>query len=213
MNCDPLARSYRWLEYMRYGKALERCRATMLPYLAHARKVLVIGDGDGRFLTAFLLHNRTATVDSIDVSRRMLEIAHHRMTAACSQNSTRVTLQHGDIRTTPQPGHSYDLVVTHFFFDVFSTAELKDIVDRVSRWTTPDALWLISEFDLPPSGWHRVKARFWLRAMYSFFRVAASLRNQQLPCWRPLLREAGFVPQRQARYQNGFIVSELWQRG
>jgi hypothetical protein len=48
--------------------------------------------------------------------------------------------------------------------------------------------------------------------MYTFFRITTNLRNQHLPDWRPLMEEAGFIPRKQTQYQNGFIVSELWQR-
>lgn len=212
MNCDRLARVYRWLEYLRYGKVLEQCRSTMLPQMAHARKALILGDGDGRFLTAFLRHNHMASVDSIDISKQMIAVAQSRLNTASRQSSSRITFLHGDIRTTPKPGDGYDLVVTHFFFDVFSTAELKDIIQRVCRWTAPDALWVVSEFDMPPSGWHRASARFWLKTMYAFFRITTNLRNQQLPCWRALMSQAGFMPRKETQYQNGFIVSELWQR-
>jgi ubiquinone/menaquinone biosynthesis C-methylase UbiE len=212
MDCDRLARIYRWLEYLRYGKALERCRATMLPQIAQARRVLILGDGDGRFSTAFLAHNQTARVASLEISGQMIAVARRRLNAASHRGSSRITFRQDDIRTTPQPGDGYDLVVTHFFFDVFSTSELRAIIDRVSRWTTPDALWLVSEFDLPSSGWHRTHARFWLKTMYTFFRITTNLRNQHLPDWRPLMEEAGFIARKQTQYQNGFIVSELWQR-
>jgi ubiquinone/menaquinone biosynthesis C-methylase UbiE len=212
MNCDHLASFYRWLEYLRYGKALERCRATMLPWIGHARKALIIGDGDGRFTDTLLRHNETVAVDSIELSRKMIELARRRITTGGQPHTGRVTFEHGDIRIAAPSDAGYDLVATHFFFDVFPTAELKCIIGRVTRWTAPDALWVVSEFNLPASGWQRAKARFWLRTMYTFFRVTTDLRNQNLPSWRPLLREAGFVPRRQVRYKNGFIVSELWQR-
>lgn len=184
----------------------------MLPQIAHARKVLIIGNGDGRFLTALLRHNQIARVDAIEISSQMIAVARRRLNAASRQSSSRTTFWHGDIRTAPQPGEGYDLVVTHFLFDVFSTTELKGIIQRVSRWTSPNALWLVSEFDLPSSGWPRRYAQFWLKTMYAFFRMTTNLRNQQLPCWRPLMDEAGFMPQKQTQYQNGFIVSELWHR-
>jgi ubiquinone/menaquinone biosynthesis C-methylase UbiE len=212
MNCDRLASSYRWIEYLRYGRALERCRTTMLAEIADARNALVIGDGDGRFSTAFLLHNKSVEIDSIDLSGKMIELARRRISRSAPENMRRIQLQQDDIRTAAPGGSSYDVIATHFFFDVFSTAELKGIIDRVSRWTAPHAFWVVSEFDLPPPGWHRAKARFWLRVMYAFFRLAANLRNQRLPAWRSLLCEAGFVPRKQVRYDNGFIVAELWQR-
>jgi SAM-dependent methyltransferase len=184
----------------------------MLPHTAHSRKALIIGDGDGRFLTALALRNRAVALDAIDLSYKMVEIAKQRLELSRCRNRKRISLQHGDIRTAAPPGDGYDLIATHFFFDVFPTNELKCVIDRVAGWTAPGAYWIVSEFDLPPSGWKRAKARLWLRTMYAFFRIATNLRNQRLPCWRPLLREAGFVKQEQVRFKDGFIVSELWQR-
>lgn len=184
----------------------------MLPHVGHARKALVIGDGDGRFLTAFALRNHAVALDAIDLSLKMVEVAKQRLDLSDCRNRNRINLQHGDIRTAAPPGDGYDLIATHFFFDVFPTHELKWVIDRVAGWTAPDAFWIVSEFDLPHSGWKRAKARLWLRTMYAFFRITTNLRNQRLPCWRTLLREAGFIKQGQICFDDGFIVSELWQR-
>jgi len=184
----------------------------MIPYAAHARKALVIGDGDGRFLTTLALNNHVVALDAIDLSGKMIELARERLNASQCPNRSRINLQQGDIRTAEPAGDDYDLIATHFFFDVFPTSELNCVIDRVASWAAPDAIWIVSEFDLPRSAWKRAKARFWLRIMYAFFRITTKLSNQQLPCWRPLLREAGFIRQRQLCFKGGFIVSELWQR-
>lgn len=212
MNCDRLARTYRWLEYMRYGRALNRCRQTMLPHVTRSQHALAIGDGDGRFLMALAQSNETITVDAVDVSAKMVGLARKRLASSGLLSGSRIALQHGDIRIAEPPRLGYDLIATHFFFDVFSTDELKPVIDRVAGWSRPGAFWIISEFDLPASGWSQAKARFWLRTMYAFFRLTTNLDNQQLPSWRPLLRNAGFIPRRQIRFQNGFLVSELWQQ-
>ena len=47
---DKLARPYRWLEYLAFGRALEGCRLDLLPWLGGARRVLTIGEGEGRFV-------------------------------------------------------------------------------------------------------------------------------------------------------------------
>jgi SAM-dependent methyltransferase len=184
----------------------------MLPYVTNARRALVIGDGDGRFLTNLACNNHALAVDALDISRKMIDVANKRLNASRCPNPQRIHLQHCDIRTEAPPNDGYDLISTHFFFDVFPTAELGTIIDRIAGWTTPGALWIISEFDVPASGWKRLNARMWLRIMYAFFRITTNLRNQRLPSWRRLLREAGFAPRTQISYKGGFIVSELWQR-
>ena len=60
MNCDPIARCYRWVEYQPLGR------------------VLALGDGDGRALAALLRANSGAAIDYVDLSPRMVELARAR---------------------------------------------------------------------------------------------------------------------------------------
>ena len=53
MNCDPIARWYRWLEYGAFGLELEKCRNRFLDALDMPRRVLMAGEGDGRFSKPF----------------------------------------------------------------------------------------------------------------------------------------------------------------
>jgi len=57
MNCDGIARWYRALEYLVFGRALERRRFEYLNDMADARHVLILGDGDGRFTAEFVRRN------------------------------------------------------------------------------------------------------------------------------------------------------------
>ena len=52
MNCDLIAPHYWWIERLGMGRTLERRRRWFLPEIGNARRALVLGDGDGRFLEA-----------------------------------------------------------------------------------------------------------------------------------------------------------------
>src|ERR1700692_4874059 len=78
MNCDRIASWYRWFEYLGFGRGLERRREAFLNDVADARRVLALGDGDGRALAALLAAAPHACVDYIDVSAHMLELARER---------------------------------------------------------------------------------------------------------------------------------------
>ena len=65
MNCDRIARWYRWLEYASFGRALERRRLEYLAATADARRVLILGEGDGRFLAAFFRLSKYSVVDAV----------------------------------------------------------------------------------------------------------------------------------------------------
>ncbi len=85
MNCDGIARWYRVLEYVVFGRALEGRRVEYLNDVADARRVLILGDGDGRFTAEFVRRNSRATVESVDLSGRMIEMAAKRV-EGCSTN-------------------------------------------------------------------------------------------------------------------------------
>ncbi len=76
---DWLAPHYAWVEAVTFGGLLQWCRTALLPDLADARRVLVLGEGDGRFLAAFLASNRAAKVDVVDSSAAMLALARRRV--------------------------------------------------------------------------------------------------------------------------------------
>ncbi len=209
MNCDPLARWYRWLEYAGFGRALERRRTAFLAAMTTARQVLVLGDGDGRFLSAFLQTNRHAEVDTVDSSAAMLTLARQRVS---DTDTPRVRFHHADATRWQPPAVSYDLIVTHFFLDCFTNGELRPLVARLSAFAAPGARWVVSEFHQPDAGlaaWH---ARAWIAGLYAFFRVVTGLRVRRLPDHAATLATAGFRLEREEIARFGLLTSQLWRR-
>ncbi len=197
MNCDRIAGVYRWLEYLTFGRALERCRYRYLPEVTGARRALILGDGDGRFLARFTALS-DANVDYVDASASMLQLARARA------GQDRATYRRHNALTVPLEPQSYDLIVTHFFLDCFAANDLERLIERISAAAQPGALWLISEFRQP--AW----AGPLLAAMYCFFHVTAGLRNKSLVDHRPLLQRRGFRLLREETSRRGLLVTELW---
>jgi len=195
VNCDRIARWYRWLEYAGFGRALERRREAFLPDVANARRVLVLGDGDGRALTALLAAAPNARIDYIDVSARMLQLASQRA------GSVRVAYHQGDALATPLPATEYDLIVTHFFLDCFEEEDQARLVARVARAATPQARWLVSEFRKPG---------LLVDLLYLFFRAATGLKTRRLVDHHPLFQRSGFRLARSESAWRGLLASELW---
>jgi SAM-dependent methyltransferase len=195
VNCDRIARWYRWLEYAGFGRALERRREAFLSDVSDARRVLALGDGDGRALKALLAAAPRACVDSIDVSARMLELAHARA------GTEYVVYRCEDARTAPLPAAEYDLIVTHFFLDCFDETDLEPQIARLADAAAPQARWLVSEF----------RGNGWLvGALYFFFRVTTGLRTRRLVDHHPLLKRHGFRLMRCEHAWRGLLASEMW---
>jgi ubiquinone/menaquinone biosynthesis C-methylase UbiE len=206
VNCDPIARWYRWFEYAGFGRGLERRRFAFLPEVAQARRILLLGDGDGRFLARLVAINRDAAIDYVDSSHKMLKLARSR------NSCDRVTFHHADALQIELPATTYDLIVAHFFLDCFNRHDAERLIERVAAAACPAARWLVSEFRQAPQGWRALWARLWLRVLYLFFRVATGLRTRQLIDHHPLLERHGFQLAHAESARFGLLVSELWSR-
>ena len=208
MDCDRLARWYRWLELIGLGRKLERCRFTFLSEIADARRVLVLGDGDGRFLAAFLRANPLAEVDAVDSSARMLALARGRTT----EHSARVRFHHADVGAWQPPRTDYDLIVTHFFLDCFTEEQLRPLIARWTDAATNDACWIVSDFHQPARGFAAWRARIWIGGLYAFFRVVTGLRVHRLPDHRAIFEKHGFRCKQSILADGDLLTAELWRR-
>lgn len=210
MNCDRIARWYRWLEYAAFGRQLERCRNYFVNETSDASRVLMLGEGDGRFLQAFTM-NTHAYIDYVDASAAMLALARRRVTRVGGRTAT-VRLLQSDVLKTPLPDCAYNLVVTHFFLDCFADPEIDRIVRSVSSVMSADARWLVSEFRQPARGVCKFLAPCLLHIVYLFFRWTTGLRVHSLPAYGSALRSHGFLLERQQTFLKGLLVAQLWRR-
>ena len=209
MNADPIARSYRWLEYAAFGRALEHSRFDFLSYAVESRRVLILGEGDGRFLARFLRCNRHARVEVVESSGRMIQLARQRVPLA---ERSRVEFYQVDALAHSLPNGPFDLAVSHFFLDVFNGRDAEALICKVTGLLSPGAQWLLSEFQEPPGLAQRLYARLWLRAMYRFFALTTGLEASKLPPYRSLLERCGWseIGHRQRRL--GLIRSQIWRK-
>jgi len=206
-NFDRVAHLYRWAEYLSLGPILQRTRVHFLPQLSECRSTFVLGDGDGRFLARLLAQNPSLHALAIDTSATMLELLQHR----CAAASSRLRLQQASALTAAPP-YDVDLIVTHFFLDCLTQAEVNELANRIATQAQPETLWLLSDFRVPQSGAVRPLARLYIRALYFAFRLLTGLRVQRLPDPQAALAHAGFKRIAQHERLFGIIYTELWQR-
>lgn len=206
-NFDRLARAYRWMEYLSFGPALWRCRTEFLSQMTKCRNALVIGDGDGRFTARLLETNPAIRVDAVDASPAMLRA----LTLGAGPNAQRVCTEVADARAwQPKNATPYDLVVTHFFLDCLTTAEIRQLAARIQALAAPEAKWVVSEFAIPHSLFGRLVARPLVAALYLAFGILTGLKVRILPNHASALAATGFQLARRRTRLWGLLVSELW---
>ena len=210
MNFDHVARVYRLLESAVFGNALQRARVRWLDGLEKPRRALVIGEGDGRFLSELTRAYPALEIDCIEASAGMIELAQRRLRSAVSDASS-VRFFQEDIRNWT-PGGPYDLVVTHFFLDCFDESELEEIVRKIAATLSPGGVWLLADFAMPERGLGRVCARLLIPLMYRFFRIFAGLQTQRLVDPTPCLIANGLGCECRALSLGQIVKAERWRR-
>jgi SAM-dependent methyltransferase len=208
-NFDPIARPYRWMEFLTFGRLLEHCRNHFIPQLAHCRRALVLGDGDGRFLAALLADHPTLHADAVDTSPAMLRLLARRTHAAHPTAAIRLRT-HQTSALTFIPQQNYDLIVTHFFLDCLTQPEVDTLATRLAPHLTPKALWLVSDFRTPAGPMHWPACAL-VRALYLGFRLLTGLRTNRLPDHTAALTAAGFSRIAQRQTLAGLLTTELWE--
>jgi hypothetical protein len=207
---DHLAAPYRWMEYLSFGPLLQRCRCALLERTAGARNALVLGDGDGRFTRGLLTQNPSVRVHAIDGSPAMLQALLHR----AGSDASRVETEQADLRewvpTRDRQQAGYDLIASHFFLDCLTTDEVRALAEKVRNTIAPSAVWLVSEFLVPPKGFGKLIAVPLVAILYWSFARLTGLEVRRLPDHAAALQSAGFTLVKQRTTLFGLLVSEEW---
>lgn len=208
---DGLAGAYRALEFLAFGRDLERARFCLLDRLSDCREILVLGEGDGRCLARLVHAAPKARIRCVDASGAMLARAFTRLVDPIDR--ARVTFEQADALTLGLAAAHYDAVVTLFFLDCFLPDQVELLVTRVRAGLQPGARWLWADFALPAAGWRRGTARLALRFLYFFFRWQTGLPARALPPAEAILERAGFQREAEREFRGGFIRSALFHAG
>jgi hypothetical protein len=220
---NRLARLYFWMETASFGPWLSRTRCAFLADLRHCRRALALGDGDGRFTARLLAVNSEIEIEAVDASQAMLR----ELVRRAGRHAGRVRTHCADVRewvashalpsagsrtTGAQAGvKAYDLVVSHFFLDCLTTAEVRVLAASLRGLVSPSAIWLISEFAEPPNWVGRFVARPLVAFLYWAFGRLTGLVVRTLPDYHAALTESGFCLEKRRSSLGGLLVSEFWR--
>jgi ubiquinone/menaquinone biosynthesis C-methylase UbiE len=207
---DRLARAYRWMEYFSFGPYLMQCRSLRIAEMTPCRRALVYGDGDGRFLAELARCVPTIQIAAVDASSKMLLRLTERL-----PSGAKVRPVHADALACEPAGFPeapFDLVVSHFFLDCFSEAELALLLARVNEAVEKSAIWVVSDFSIPQRGLARLLSRWIVRGLYLAFGLLTGLKTRHLPDHARVMREAGWMLEERRELLFGLLVSERWRR-
>lgn len=205
---DHLARCYHVLERIFFGSRLQRARTVHLSHLKSAARVLVLGEGDGRFVEQLLRHNPACSVDVLDSSPQMIARARRRIgndprVRFCCCDALRY-----DFRTTIR----YDGIVTLFFLDCFEDTDLSALLERLTDTAQARATWLYADFRLDSKSRWRLPQRLGVWLLYRCFSALTDIRASRLSDPLPTLSLLGWSVRDEQHLAAGWIESCVLER-
>ena len=189
---DPLAN-------LVFGKTLMEATKSGFSVILPGDSVLILGGGTGKVLELLDELGIPLNVWFLDSSEGMLELARKRRV-----ENIDIQFIHADARGYSLP-QSYDIILTPFFLDCFTTEELV----QLRRWIyslKSDGHWLFADF-VPTNSW--IKDRF-LELMSLFFRLSAGLKMSRTPDYDQFFRGMSLI-QKESFYGN-MIESRVYQK-
>jgi hypothetical protein len=137
----------------------------------------------------------------------MIELPDRRLAGMGQAARARARFHVIDMREFEPRPKRYDLIVSHFFLDCFSDADLASVVACLASWAAPDVAWVVSDFRETRGSLGRIWTSGVTHALYAAFRLTTGLRVSRLPDYVSAILRAGF----QLRYeQKRFERSSLF---
>lgn len=195
---DLLASFYDPLARLVYGRSIRDAQTCFLNRIPLQAKVLIIGGGTGWLLAELLLVKPECEVWYVESSARMLGMARQR------NPHVNIHYIHGTSEELPRAG--FDVVITHFFLDLFPAATLQKMIPSIFASTKPSVLWLVADFVDGGKWWQQAL----LNVMYLFFKVICQIQAKSLPFWDTTMRQSGLTKICTHHFYGGFIESTAY---
>ena len=198
---------YERLEKALLGDALSAMRTCFLgdESFQQARRILILGEGDGRFLEAALVANELARFHVIDGSPAMLEKAAARLSA---KQRSRVKFKCGNAAQIDLGEKVYDGLVMHCFLDCFTEDQLRGYLLRwVASVSRSGWIWIGDFVEPSRLGWAWLR----LRALFWFFRAVTGIDSRHVCDPNALMEASGWKCRHAESFARGGLASKLYE--
>lgn len=206
---DTVAPVYPLLERLVYGGRLEKGRSCFLTELGQCRNLLLLGEGNGRFLRALLNTHPDCHATVVEISPKMTQAAHATLTP---EQATRVSWLQQSVFTAPLQAGTFDAVVTHYLFDLFEPPEQERLLLLGQKALARGGLWQDTEFLCNgTSAASRLRNRLLLALSYRVLGALCNFPARRLTNPFPLFANAGFTLRAKQTFHD-HLAARLWQK-
>lgn len=201
---DLVAPFYPGLERVVFGTRLDDARQTFLLAILKANQVLLVGEGNGRFLKLLNTRKFIGRVTVVEKSSMMIRLAKNHVGPV---GKLHLEFVQGDFRRC-QLRKGFDCVVTHFFLDLFNPPEQLAIIEKFAELTDEMATWI--NVDFIPARSRRGRVLMWWQ--YRFFRTVSRIETKSCSDELPAALRSGWSLVEAVPYLGGLVVARRYQK-
>jgi len=191
-----------------FGRYLERSRLHGISAFAspHPQRVLVLGEGDGRFTISALKEYPNLLVDSVERSLKMREQTRMRIQKLGKGYENRYRVIATEALSFSFPNSEYDIVVAQYFLDCFNTKIANELLVKISRTLKPEGKLVYTDFSFPQKPLARWTGKVIVSFLYQFFRLTTDIEANRLPAlvWPQSLKLTS-----SQTFLRGLLISEI----
>lgn len=204
---DFIARLYPVLERAAFGSALTEARNASLKRVISAEQALLIGEGNGRFLADCIKAKIGGSITIVDASERMLSLARSRICGFHLQ--TELKFVHADFREWRSSEPHFDVIVTHFFLDLFRPESQRRVIENITAHSTANTIWMnVDSRPVIQSPLHRLID--WLQ--YRFDRLFSGIEAERHYDSAAIIQELGWRVQHEQAFCSNAVFSHVLTR-
>ena len=203
---DLVAPLYPALERCVFGSHLNRARRAFFDAVVQADRILLVGEGNGRFLTGLLADKSKGCINVVEKSAVMIRLAKER-TRKLGKVRCDLKFIETDVLEYSPPD-KFDCVVTHFLLDLFNPLAQRSLIKRIGELTAPSGTWINVDF-LPA---RTVRGGMLMCLQYAFFRIASRIQARRCFDASTAAAAAGWIVVETISYLGGLVVAKRYQR-
>lgn len=207
---DRIASFYTLLERIVYGRDMQRARSVFLSRARPRSRILIFGEGPGQFLSQAAAQMPNAEFYILETSSKMRDLALKRIQSNPFMSSSHAIHFMSTLDEVP---NGIDLVVTHFFLDMFHESEIEQLIRAVNSKVCAGSVWWWADFRLCDGhglAYWRSRSLLWI--MYQFFGFVAGLKCRHLTGPERLFQRNGWGKEVRRRFNRGFIEACEYHR-
>lgn len=202
---DLVASIYPALERLVFGMRLDDARQAFFGQILEADRVLLVGEGNGRFLKSLIARKRVGSVCVVEKSKVMIRLAKNR---AGASREIGLEFIEADFRGY-QPGQEFDCAVTHFFLDLFNPPSQLAIIEKMAEFVANGGTWV--NVDFVPA--HTLRGGMLMSLQYAFFRVVSRIESKRCFDESEAAAAAGWAIAEAISYLGGLVVAKRYRKG